>query len=67
MSNLVFLPAHELAQMIRDREVSAVEQWKPPKFDWTAAQTLYYKMAAYNYRYAQPPTLNAAQKSFTFL
>jgi len=25
MSNLVFLPAHELAQMIRDREVSAVE------------------------------------------
>lgn len=44
-----------------------IEQWTPPNFDWTAVQTLYYKIAAYNYRYAQPLTINTAKKSLTFL
>ncbi|MGD1928452.1 MAG: amidase [Leptolyngbyaceae cyanobacterium] len=44
-----------------------VENWSPPDIDWTAAQTLYYQIAAFNFRYAQPVTLKAAQKSLTFL
>ena len=44
-----------------------IQQWTPSNLDWTAAQALYYTMAASNYRYAQPPTQNAARKSFTFL
>ena len=44
-----------------------VENWAPPGFDWIAAQTLYYKIAAYNFRYAQPLTLALVRKSLTFL
>ncbi len=47
--------------------VAVVENWSPPSFDWTAAQKLYYQIAAYNFRYAQPITLNAARKSLTFI
>jgi len=47
--------------------VAVLENWSPPNFDWTAAQKLYYQIAAYNFRYAQPITLNAARKSLTLI
>ncbi len=46
---------------------AAAENWSPPEIDWTAAQRLYYRLAACNYRYAQPVTLSAARKSLTFI
>ncbi len=46
---------------------ASVENWSPSKIDWTAAQKLYYRLAACNYRYAQPLTLSAARKSLTFI
>lgn len=46
---------------------AVVENWSPLDFDWTAAQKLYYQLAIYNFRYAQPLTLNAARKSLTFI
>jgi amidase len=47
--------------------VAVLENWSPSGFDWTAAQKLYYQIAAYNFHYAQPITLNAARKSLTFI
>lgn len=44
-----------------------VEKWSPPDFDWNAAQKLYYQIAVYNYRYAQPITWSEAQKSLILL
>jgi amidase len=47
--------------------VNRVENWSPPDVDWTAAQKLYYQIAAYNFRYAQPLSRDTVRKSLTFL
>ena len=46
---------------------ATVEHWSPPDFDWPAVQTLYYRLAAHIYRYAQPVTFSAIKKSLTFI
>ena len=57
---------HAAAQQLAERGAT-VENWSPPGVDWTAAQQLYYQLAAYNYRYAQPTTWSAVRKSLTFI
>lgn len=46
---------------------AVVENWSPPGIDWTAAQNLYYRLAACYYLYAQPISLNRVKKSLTFI
>jgi amidase len=46
---------------------AVVENWSPPDIDWTAAQQLYYRLAAHSYRYAQPLTFQSVRKSLTFI
>lgn len=46
---------------------ATVENWSPSGIDWTAAQQLYYRLAACNYRYAQPTTWSAVRKTLTFI
>ena len=44
-----------------------VENWAPASFNWTAAQSLYNRMAIYTFRYAQPLTPTAIGKSIKIL
>lgn len=46
---------------------ATLENWTPNFFDWTAAQSLYNRMAIYTFRYAQPLTPRAIGKSMKVL
>ncbi|MGF1523629.1 MAG: amidase [Leptolyngbyaceae cyanobacterium] len=44
-----------------------VENWAPQDIDWFAVQVLYNRLAAYNFRYAQPLTWDAIRKTLTIV